>query len=72
MNPEDQKNITTQSCITGRHFTAATQALNTSVYHKSALFNTVYITSFTFEQEMNWNNVYTLRAKDIDVFMEHR
>jgi len=30
MIPEDQKNITSQWCSTGRHFTAATQALNTS------------------------------------------
>jgi len=30
MIPEDQTNITTQWCITGRRFTAATQALNTS------------------------------------------
>jgi len=29
MIPEDQKNITTQWCSTGRTFTAATQALNT-------------------------------------------
>jgi len=27
---EDKTNITTQRCITGRHFTAATHSLNTS------------------------------------------
>ena len=31
MIPEDQKNMTTQWCSTGRLFTAATQALNTSI-----------------------------------------
>jgi len=30
MIPEDQKNMTTQLCSTGPHFTVATQALNTS------------------------------------------
>jgi len=30
MIPEEQKNMTTQWCSTGRLFTAATQALNTS------------------------------------------
>ena len=32
MVPEDQKNMTTQGCSTGRLFTAATQALITNFY----------------------------------------
>ena len=30
MIPEDQKNMNTQLCSTGRHFTAATQTINNS------------------------------------------